>query len=201
MGALGLIGEKPPALQPAFYVDGSGTLKLRPDLSSKLHQNPIVFAAEAGAILQHSPGGIHIDVGCGSRKITAAAIGIDIADGSAPYVAGSVNISTRADNLYPFADGTIDFISCMHSFEHYDNPKSVLTEWIRVLRVGGRIGVVVPHATGLIPDKSVLKGHQVDYSPQAVEELLASFGGRLTIVSLDTLKNGWSLDFVVEKTK
>lgn len=196
---LHLAGQNPAVQQPAFFVNRGGILKLRPDLAARMHQNPSVFAVEAGTILQFYRGGVHLDIGCGSRKITAAAIGIDITDGSAPYVVGGVNVVTSADNLYPFKDDAIDFISCIHSFEHYDNPKAVLKEWLRVLKVAGRIGIVVPARNGLIPDKDLLGAHKFDYDARALEALVSEFGGSYKILALDTLQNGWSIDLVIEK--
>lgn len=197
----GLAGAAPGRqLQPALYVNDEGVLKLRPDLSAKLHQNPAVFAVESGAILQFFRGGVHLDVGCGIRKITASAIGIDLSAGSGPFVAGTVNVVTSADNLYLFKDETIDFISCVHSFEHYDNPADVLREWLRVLRVGGRLGIVVPDRHGFIPDVQLSTAHKFDYDAPALRALVAEFGAVCTVLALDTLNNGWSIDLVLEKT-
>ena len=112
-----LTGEvSAPQLRPALYVNDEGVLKLRPDLSAKLHQNPAIFAVESGVILQFSRGGVHLDVGCGIRKITASAIGIDIEHASGPFVAMGVNVVTRADILCVFKDETIELISCIRSF-------------------------------------------------------------------------------------
>ncbi|MCA1583661.1 MAG: class I SAM-dependent methyltransferase [Acidobacteria bacterium] len=197
-----LAGEVPVRqLRPALYVNDEGVLKLRPDLSAQLHQNPAIFAVESGAILQFFQGGVHLDVGCGIRKVTASAIGIDVTDGSGPFVARSVNVVTSADNLYLFRDETIDFISCIHSFEHYDNPKDVLREWLRVLKVGGRIGIVVPDRHGLIPDIQLSTAHKFDYDGPRFRALLTECCGGCTIqiLALDTLNNGWSIDLVLEK--
>ena len=201
---LGLIGEHSTVnepLQPALYINNAGFLKLRPDLSARLHQTPWVFELEAASIMQYYRGGVHLDVGCGSRKITASSIGVDIHDGSTQFVAGSVNVVTNADNLYVFADGTVDFISSLHSFEHYDDPRTVLKEWHRVLKIGGRIGIVVPALEGLIPDKELLRGHKFDYDAKTLESLISEFGSCFRILALDTLQNGWSIDLVIEKVR
>lgn len=199
---LGLIGESTASNgwpKSALYVNEQGFLKLRPDLTARLHQSPAIFAIEAASIMQYYQGGIHLDIGCGSRKITASAIGVDVTDGAAPFVAGSVNIVTAADNLYMFADGTVDFISAIHSFEHYANPVAVLREWRRVLRTGGRIGIVVPRREGLIPDKEMYAEHQFDYNAQSLTDLVADSGAHFRLLALDTLQNGWSIDMVLEK--
>jgi len=183
-----------------LYINYEGRIKLSPELSGRLHQTPIIFGMEAGCLLRYYRGGIHLDIGCGSRKITASAIGVDICSGDQPYLAMSVNINASANDLRVFSDQSIDFISAMHSFEHYDNPEEVLTEWHRVLHVGGRIGIIVPHRDGLIPEKEVFAGeHKFDYDHDALTSLATKFDNRFKILALDTLQNGWSIDLVLEK--
>lgn len=193
------LGGQGPRLTPALYVNDDGVLKLRPDLTARLHQNPAIFAVESGAILQFATPGVHLDIGCGLRKITANAIGVDVDAGSGPFLAGSVNVVTTADNLYPFRDESVAFISCIHSFEHYDEPQNVLREWLRVLKVGGRIGIVVPDRHGMIPDLKLSTAHFFDYDAESLSALADTFDNRFTVLALDTLKNGWSIDMVLEK--
>lgn len=195
-----LVGERPGMRsRPALYVNDEGILKLRPDLSAKLHQNPAVFAIEAGLILQFYRGGIHLDVGCGLRKVTASAIGIDVAAISGPFLASGVNIVTTADRLDAFSDESVDFISCIHSFEHYANPKAVVREWLRVLKPGGRIGIIVPDRRGVIPEREVSTAHEFDYDEQALRAVVTDVAPHCNVLALGTLQNGWSIDLVMEK--
>jgi len=72
-------------------INSEGTLKLYPEFSKVLHINPWQFAIESASILPYYKGGIHLDIGCGTRKITASAIGVDMCDTSAEPI---INIVT-----------------------------------------------------------------------------------------------------------
>lgn len=191
--------KKKALCQPALYINSTGSLKLRPDISAKLHQTPMTYIVETACIMHYYKEGIHLDIGCGSRKITASAIGVDINDDPSQFLAGTVNIITQADDLHCFSDGAVDFISSIHSFEHYANPREVLLEWYRVLKIGGRICIVVPDKDGVIPDKEILKDHKHDYDTKALEDMVHEFGNCFKILAINTLQNGWSIDLIIEK--
>jgi SAM-dependent methyltransferase len=52
---------------------------------------------------------------------------------------------SEATDLGGIADGSYDFILSSHVLEHIANPVRALMEWIRVLRIGGVLVLVVPH--------------------------------------------------------
>jgi SAM-dependent methyltransferase len=80
-----------------------------------------------------------IDVGGGIDSIDryAAQLGFDscrnwdLADGDAQYLAG-------------IPDGTYDFLHSSHCLEHMVDPQIALINWVRVVRPGGYIVVVIP---------------------------------------------------------
>ncbi|MDD5353150.1 MAG: class I SAM-dependent methyltransferase [Candidatus Omnitrophica bacterium] len=82
-------------------------------------------------------GGKGADIGCGLRTIDDKIIRVDIDEKVQPEVLAS------GDKL-PFKNGDLDFITSIHNFEHYPNQKEVLTEWLRVLKVGGIVAIVHP---------------------------------------------------------
>ncbi len=45
----------------------------------------------------------------------------------------------------PWADATIDAITCMHLVEHLQDPNHLLMEAVRLLKPGGRIYIETPH--------------------------------------------------------
>ncbi len=55
----------------------------------------------------------------------------DIEDGDAQYMAG-------------VADGTYDFVHSSHCLEHLHDPAAALRHWLRILRPGGAMIVMVP---------------------------------------------------------
>lgn len=78
-----------------------------------------------------------IDVGCGARTFSKDILRVDIDKAVKPDIVAS------GDKM-PLKDEEFDYLISIHSFEHFENPKKVLTEWLRVLKVGGVIGIVHP---------------------------------------------------------
>ncbi|MCA8986490.1 MAG: class I SAM-dependent methyltransferase [Planctomycetaceae bacterium] len=54
----------------------------------------------------------------------------------------------EAGDLQGIEDDTYDFVLSSHCLEHLANPLQGLSEWIRVLKPGGTIVLVVPHKEG-----------------------------------------------------
>ena len=93
-----------------------------------------------------------IDVGCGHRKTHPEAVGIDlVGNGEKLETADNVrhrnsqtDIACSGDDLYMFADNSLDYVVQRHNLEHYQDPIKALQEWARVLKPGGILGMVVP---------------------------------------------------------
>ena len=93
-----------------------------------------------------------IDVGCGHRKTHPDAIGVDLAaNGEILTTANNVfnknsqaDIVCSGDDLTVFEDESLDYVVQRHNLEHYQDPLKALQEWIRVLKPGGILGMVVP---------------------------------------------------------
>lgn len=72
------------------------------------------------------------------------------------YIPGFVHIDVRkfdhvdhvtsVDKLYMFADNSVDLVYACHLLEHFhrSQTETVLAEWYRVLRPGGRLRVAIP---------------------------------------------------------
>ena len=78
-----------------------------------------------------------VDIGCGARSIKKGIVRVDIDKAVNPDILAS------GDSL-PFKDGEFDYLTSIHSFEHFDNQIKTLTEWLRVIKSGGIIGLVHP---------------------------------------------------------
>jgi len=82
--------------------------------------------------------GVGLDVGCNEQKVTPNCIGVDIDPSVSPDV-----IADMAQLCWP--DNHFDFVVSSHVLEHaYDVPNT-LSEWRRVVKPGGVVGIVVPH--------------------------------------------------------
>ena len=77
------------------------------------------------------------DIGAGARSIWPEIIRVDIDEKVKPDILAS------GDKL-PFKDGEFDYITSIHSFEHFEDQRKTLKEWLRVIRPGGIIAIVHP---------------------------------------------------------
>lgn len=55
-----------------------------------------------------------------------------------------VDIVAPGDDL-PFKDNTFDFIISSHVIEHFYDPIKAIKEWLRVVKPGGYVYMIVPH--------------------------------------------------------
>ena len=56
----------------------------------------------------------------------------------------AVDVVAPGDAL-PFGDATLDYVLSSHVFEHFWDPIAAIKEWIRVLKPGGIVYMIVPH--------------------------------------------------------
>jgi SAM-dependent methyltransferase len=94
--------------------------------------------------LQSSPASqLRLNLGCGD-KILPGWVNVDVASqraGKQPDVVCDVR------ELKPFADGSVDEVMAVHVVEHFWRWEvvSILREWVRVLRPGGRMVLECPN--------------------------------------------------------
>lgn len=88
--------------------------------------------------------GYGLDLGFGGDPINDRAIRVDLPQPYTQLGKYPVQLGGNADNLYWFADNSLDFIYSSHLLEDFDDTKSVLKEWMRVLKVGGRLIIYCP---------------------------------------------------------
>lgn len=78
-----------------------------------------------------------IDIGCGDNKILPEAIGVDKTD--------AANEVTADARQLPFEDESMDYVFSSHCLEDFEDTSGVLSEWMRVLRLGGNLVLYLPH--------------------------------------------------------
>jgi SAM-dependent methyltransferase len=106
----------------------------------------------------------HLDFGCGPGTLIhlfppgISAVGVDIAAAQLAYAeqnyANAEKEFVRIDSpCLPFADATFDSISCVEVVEHLDLAvtREILSEFIRVLKPGGKLIVTTPNYGSLWP--------------------------------------------------
>jgi len=84
-----------------------------------------------------------LDIGSSSRPITLDCDTLDIDIESKPtYLCNATEIPMIPNDTY-------DWVTALHILEHIDNTIDTLKEWRRILKTGGKIGIVVPHGEGV----------------------------------------------------
>lgn len=140
--------------------------------------------------------GIGLDIGCG-QQISPYCIGTDFYAGhNHPQYGGAYwpHIRCIGETL-PFRDNTFDFIVSTHSLEHMRHTVSTLKEWLRILKHGCKIIIVMPDPKY---GKSGDKGHVHEYTAEQFIVLLNSIPG-IKVLEHDTLHNDFSCNTLIEK--
>ena len=100
-----------------------------------------------------APGDRVLDAGCGTgkffgmdfaREIGCQLVGIDLRQDLSAN--SEIDFGVRAElNRLPFSDGSFDVVNCRLVIEHVDFPDTVLKEFYRVLKPGGRLAIFTPN--------------------------------------------------------
>jgi ubiquinone/menaquinone biosynthesis C-methylase UbiE len=115
-----------------------------------------------------------------------------------------VQLTGRAEDLYWFRDGVLDFVYASHLLEDYRDTASVLREWLRVLKSGGRLVL-------FCPDEQIYRKHctatgqaynqqhvHADFSLEFVKRILDRIG-MTEVVHEIPLVDIYSWDLVCRK--
>lgn len=145
-----------------------------------------------------------LDVGCGSSKTAPNCIGVDLTpagtSGSVGCESGRISVADVAasgDDLHMFPDASLDFVVARHNLEHYRDPAKTLREWKRVVRPGGRIGVVVPDHDK-VDTYALDPTHYCHFTRDSLTKLAQEVGD-LQVRKLDVCVPNWSLVGIFEK--
>ncbi|WP_092202466.1 methyltransferase domain-containing protein [Blastococcus tunisiensis] len=83
---------------------------------------------------------LHLELGCGSTKQQAEAVGIDIMQ-----LPGVDVVADAVEVLRSLPDASVSSIYSEHFMEHIDDPLALLREAARVLKPNGDFRAVIPH--------------------------------------------------------
>lgn len=164
------------------------------------------------ALLANFCEGNGIDIGFGGDPITPAALRMDMASPYTSVGRHPVQLAGDCRDLHWFADGALDFVYSSHVLEDFDEAQTaiVLREWTRVLRVGGRLILLLPdqqrylaHCLGagqVSPDGVVGNPHHsiATFSLRYVDLTVARLGSLRKIAAFESL-GPYSFAVVYEK--
>ncbi len=145
-----------------------------------------------------------LDLGPGGDPIILSAVRVDLASPYSSVGNLPVQLAGSAANLYWFADETLDYIFSSHLLEDFKDTKTVLREWLRPLKSGGKLVI-------FCPDEQVYRAHckktgqpynpnhvHADFSLGKVKGILASLNRTKIIYEQDGV-DIYSWELVAEK--
>ncbi len=109
-------------------------------------------------------------------------------------------IRGRGEQL-PFKSGSLDYIISAHTLEHIRDTEITLREWLRVLRIGALMAIVLPDKRYFLHNPNVVKDGETAYSemePDEVRRILNKIPGT-EILSFNTFNNNFDFEVVVRK--
>jgi len=172
-----------------------------------------------------------LEVGSGYRKFYKNALGLDHLRGftypNCDY--NQPDYVCEAESL-PFKDETFDTAVAIHVIEHFEDTLDIINEWMRVLKVGGLLCLIVPDKrwTPNIGSGNEDPTHCHDFTPKDFVGVLTNdkntgkilstvnkefqFGqGNISlsnlpckgfeIIQMNTIDNEWSFDVILKKVK
>lgn len=128
-----------------------------------------------------------LDLCCGNRKSNKDALGLDRKRTKA------TDIISDAEKL-DFIDNAHNWISAIHAIEHFQDTEAVLRDWLRVVKPGGHLLLIVPHLDRQAVN--AVKDHCHEFTPIQFKNIAERVG---EVVQYNTLNNGWSFDCVIRK--
>jgi predicted SAM-dependent methyltransferase len=150
------------------------------------------------AVKKYWESGLGIDVGCGNNRLSPEILTLDIY----PHKDADLVVDCRK---LPFRDRCFDFVFSSHCLEDFkpEEIKDVFLEWLRVVKIGGYIILLLPDMEGgrypKAGDKNGNPSHLVNVGINFMNNLVKDIP--LEIVQCDTINHQsyFTFDFVCKK--
>jgi SAM-dependent methyltransferase len=148
--------------------------------------------------------GYGVDLGTAGDPITETAVRIDLPTPYAKTGPYPVQLGGDASKLHWFNDGVLDYVYSSHLLEDFPDTKSILKEWLRVLKLGGRLILFCPDQKAYEAycasrnDGTNPHHAHADFSLKIVQHILDDLGGIKELYSCPFI-NHYSWELVVEK--
>ena len=133
-----------------------------------------------------------LDIGCGLGDFLnycKRAEGVDINPLAVEFcLSRGLSAHLMEKDTLPFKDSSFDSIVMDNVIEHIENPKKLLSEISRVLKVGGVLIIGVPGALGFLSDPD----HKIFYDEDSLTFLVEKFEfKRKDIFYMPIMKSTW----------
>jgi len=150
-------------------------------------------------------GGIGLDIGCG-QAISPWCLGYDrySSDLDYPhpeYGSGEYHphLTGEGENL-PFNNEIFCWIISHHSFEHMVHPLGTFKEWLRILKPGGALIMVMPDADYESKEYPWDKDHHIFFAPDSFKKnILDPCKDLIKTEVFNNLHNSFSFNYVGRK--
>lgn len=148
--------------------------------------------------------GFGLDVGCGKRTVYPEMKRLDIDPTKEPDYCSSMD-------KIPAEDETFHFVSAVHAFEHVEDQKATLKEWLRVLKPRGYILIVHPDVKFTGKQKPLKDNPSMQEDPynkhydertldEMVEWMTENQNIGYTLIDYGVACGNWSFYIILRKT-
>ena len=144
-----------------------------------------------------------LNIGAGERQVHHSLINIDF-QRNLQELSDNINTTNSLlcdmDNLI-FKGNSVDGIIALNVWVHSEDPVKTFTEWLRVLKPGGKIGIINPdyRYTWSASNDNQTYGHKWNTDMSITIKLLKKHFNNIEIIKFNTLKYKISYDIVIQK--
>lgn len=149
-------------------MDYSGNAPLKDDVEASLVA-PLVVGEKV------------VELGCGFNKTVPQAIGVDRVpkDEACQNLAGYrpcvADVQADVSKPLPFPDLSVDTVIARHVLEHVTDTIETLTNWNRILKIGGRLLIAVPNQE-LVSSIPLNPEHVHAFTPASLSRIVSLCG-------------------------
>lgn len=170
-------------------------MKVTEEVIWKMFQLPQETHPERMWVLSHLPEdlGTVYDLGCGRHKTISRAIGVDLNP--------VADIQASIDSMPMIASDSADTLISRHSLEHMLDIVKTLQEWHRILKVNGRLIIVLPWHGNLDTMSNLIScgTHMHAFTPESFMNLLRLMPHLFRVDTVATVMKDWSFGLVLKK--
>lgn len=117
-----------------------------------------MWHSEAASVAQFCTGR-GLDPGAGTRTMDAETVCLDLHP-------AEPNVQEGDARVLPFADGEFSYLVNFHLLEHLPDPRAAIREWLRVVKPGGHVCMVIPDTAHTQSQNTDPTPHYFEWRPR-----------------------------------